>query len=132
MKKLAVGLSAALALIWAPAKAQELVIAATAHFGKTANDLVGSFQAEYLFHHNINYQVGLIMYDSNQALMDHVAAGSTLDLFLGSDKYEADLLATRYHKLVAGRPFAYAIDSLWLYSETVDISAGLPFPGLDH
>jgi molybdate transport system substrate-binding protein len=37
-------------------------------------------------------------------------------------------LARHYPKLVVGRPFPVAIDSLVLYSPSVDISAGLPFP----
>jgi hypothetical protein len=60
MKKLALGLSAALAMMWSPAHAQRVIIATDFIFAAATNDIVGAFQNYYFTNYNLNYDVPMV------------------------------------------------------------------------
>jgi molybdate transport system substrate-binding protein len=95
------------------------------------SDVVAAFQAYYAnFGANYAYNV-VVTANSPQGLEADVIAGNgagPYDIIISSDKKVPHQLATNYPSLVVGTPFKYAEDFLLLYSETVDISSGLPYP----
>jgi molybdate transport system substrate-binding protein len=127
MKKLALGLSAALVMVCSPADA-EIEVAVAASFAKTANDIVGAFQAYYFDTYGLNYDVGLTVSDAQSLETQIINGPKTMDLFLSSSKNEPEHLEQQYRHLVSSAPFVYARDGLELYSISVDITGGLPYP----
>jgi molybdate transport system substrate-binding protein len=132
MTKLALGVSTALTLLSAPSYAATTIkIGVASGFGNAANDLASAFQAYYApFGSAYAYNV-VVTTDAAQSLeADIIAGGATgpYDLFLSSDKAEVHDLVKNYPSLLVGTPFKYAKDFLLVYSLTVDISAGLPYP----
>jgi molybdate transport system substrate-binding protein len=133
MKKWALGLSTALALIYSPAYAATTIkIGVASGFGNAASDLASAFQAYYAqFGSAYAYNV-IVTVSSAQALEAKVIAGGTsappFDLFLSTDKAEPHDLVKNYPSLIVGTPFKFAKDFLLLYSTSVDIHAGLPYP----
>lgn len=131
IKKLILGVSAALAMMYSPAYATTTIkIGVAANFSATLNSIISSFQNYY----NGSGYTFVVTVDSTTNLKNAIIAGGATgpyDLFLSAD-YAAPLaLYTSYNSLVVGSPFKYAIGSLELYSgpaNTVDISAGLPSP----
>jgi molybdate transport system substrate-binding protein len=130
MKKLTLGLSAAAALMWsAPADAQDVfAIATDSAFANALLDFSFSFEATYFFYHNIDYSFAEVVAGDAQIEEKIINGTIFVDMYLSSTPEKPEYLARHYPKLVAGRPFPVAIDSLELYSPSVDISAGLPFP----
>jgi molybdate transport system substrate-binding protein len=130
MKKMALGLSTAMAVIWsAPANAQNtLEIAPPPVFAKPALDFSGAFGAWYNLHNTVDYSSGLSVDSDSDIESDIINGNIFIDLFFSATPEIPERLARHHPKLVVGRPFPVAIDSLELYSPSVDISAGLPFP----
>jgi molybdate transport system substrate-binding protein len=131
MKKLALGLSTPLVMIYSPAHAAATInVAVAASFAKTANDIVGAFQSYYFTTYGLSYSVALTVDTAQQIEADIIAGGTTgpYDLFLSSSKNEPNDLAKNYPSLVTGASFNYARDVLELYSISVNISGGLPYP----
>jgi molybdate transport system substrate-binding protein len=130
MKKLALGLSAALAMMWSPADAQNvrIVIAADFAFSDQTNNIVGSIQAYYFTIHNLSYDAPIVVADPATMEADIIAGTFHPDILIVAGPKQVEDLWRRHRELVVGEPFAVAVDSLELYSTTTDISAGLPFP----
>jgi molybdate transport system substrate-binding protein len=129
MKKLALGLSGALAMMCSPADAQTKIVIATdnAFFNQT-NDIVATIQAYYFTIHNLSYDAPIVATDSPQLAANIIAGTFHPDLFISAGPKQVEDLKRHHPELVVGEPFAVAVDSLELYSVTTDISAGLPFP----
>jgi molybdate transport system substrate-binding protein len=128
-KRAVLGLAAAVAAMGSlPADAQ-IVIAAARGFGPTANEIVRAFGFYYRMHHELNYgRVTVIIKDAATIKDDITSNPATYDLFLSSSKDEPQELAKNNGSLVAGKPFAYAVDSLVLFSPSIDVTAGLNSP----
>jgi len=129
--KLAVGLSAALTMIYAPAQAASTIkVAVAASFAKAASDIIGSFQAYYFANYGLTYNVAFTIDTAQQIQADIIAGGTTgpYDLFLSSSVKEPRQLANQHASLVSGSLFHYARDRLDLYSLTTDVTGGLPSP----
>src|SRR5215470_383866 len=121
-KILAVGLGAASAATSSlPADAQ-IVIAVARGFGPTAGEIVRSFGFYYGTHHDVGYHRNItVMVKDAAAIKSDIATGTAIyDLFLSSSKDEPEDLAKGNASLVAGKPFAYAVDSLVLFSPSID------------
>lgn len=132
LKTLAMGVSTALALSYAPTQAATITIkvGAAASFGNTANDLIGAFQAYYSLNYGLSYNIALTV-DTPQYIEQDIINGGLsgpYDLFLSSDGQEPHDLYRNHTSLVIGSPIKYAQDFLELYSSSVDISNGLPYP----
>jgi len=121
----------ALALVCSPAEAATITIRVGVDpaFAATASDLISAFQ-NYYSDFGLSYSVVLTAAPSSQLESDIVAGGATgpYDLLLAGSIKEPLDLALNYPGLIVGGPVPYAKDYLTLYSETVDISAGLPYP----
>jgi hypothetical protein len=130
MKKLALGLSATLAMMWSPADAQNvrIVIASGEAFANQTNDIVGSIQAYYFTIHNLSYDAPIVVADPATMEADIIAGTFHPDILIVAGPKQVEDLWRHHRELVVGEPFAVAVDSLELYSTTTDISAGLPFP----
>lgn len=129
MKKLAVGLSTALAMIHAPAQAASAIkVAVASSFATAASDIIGSFQAYYFATYGLTYNVAFTIDTAQQIEADIIAGGTTgpYDLFLSSSVKEPRDLANHYASLVSGSLFHYARDRIDLYSLTTDVTGGLP------
>jgi len=129
IEKLMLGLSAAaltLALATPPAQAAATIkVAVDSIFANTANELVSAFQYAYP---TAGYSVVVTTADSASLEAEILSGGAAYDLFLaGSGKQPIDL-AANHPAMVVGSPFKYAEDFLALFSKTVDVSHGLPFP----
>jgi molybdate transport system substrate-binding protein len=129
-RRLALGLTAALAAMWSPPADAQIVIAAAGGFGPVASEIVRAFEFHYATHHDLNYRrnVTLIIKDAATIKSDITGNPATYDLFLSSSKDEPEQLAKNNGSLVAGKPFAYTVDSLELFSPSIDITAGLKYP----
>jgi molybdate transport system substrate-binding protein len=129
MKKLALGLSAAVAMMWsASANAQDVLeIAAEPVFANQALDFGFAFEEFYFTNHNIDYSFGEAVEGGAEIKADLINGKLFADLYFSATPEIPKYLARHYPKLVVGRPFTVAMDSLELYSPSVDISAGLPF-----
>jgi molybdate transport system substrate-binding protein len=129
MKMLAVGLTAAFAMSYSPADAQTISIAVAPSFGKTANDLAGAFSSYYGLNFGVSYNISLQIEDDADIQSDIIAGGTSgpYDLYLASGAVQAASLAINAPSLVSSA-FIYAKDVLDLYSPTVDVTGGLPFP----
>jgi molybdate transport system substrate-binding protein len=129
-KKLALGLAAAVAAMWSPPADAEIVVAAARGFGPTVNEIVRSFQFYYAAQHDINYRgkITVIIKDAATIKSDITDNPVAYDLFLSSSKDQPEDLAKDNGALVAGKPFAYAVDSVVLYSPSIDVTAGLKNP----
>jgi molybdate transport system substrate-binding protein len=125
---LAVGLSAAFAMICAPADAA-ITIAVAPSFARTANDLVASFESYYLLNFGVSYSIGVVVKSDSLIQSDIIAGGTTgpYDLYLASSVDSVVPLAINDSSVISGA-FLYAIDGLDLYSPTIDVTSGLPFP----
>jgi molybdate transport system substrate-binding protein len=111
------------------AQAITIKVAAASTFAIPAINLVPAFQV-YYSKLGLNYNV-VMNVNTPQNLQGQIIAGGNkgpYDLFLSSDPKEPDNLRRNYPHLVVGNPFPYAEDSLVLYSRSVDISKGLPYP----
>jgi molybdate transport system substrate-binding protein len=120
MKKLALSLSAATVLMASsPSHATSIRVAVAPNF----------FKAYYLLTHGAAYTVSVVSKSSSLIKADIVAGGATApyDLFLSSGPADPLDLYINNSSLV-GTPFDYAIDTLEVYSPTIDISGGLPYP----
>lgn len=128
MKQLTLGLSASVALMCSDARATtiNIKVAVASSFGNAASDLASAFQA-YYGAYGLTYTISLSI-ASAQTLEADIIGGGAFDLFLSSSKKEPKDLADNYPSLVVGTPFKYAKDFLALYSKSVDIGAGLPYP----
>jgi molybdate transport system substrate-binding protein len=129
-KRPALGLAAALVAMWSlPADAQ-IVIAVARGFGPTAGEIVRSFGFYYREQRDLNYDRNVTLIVKNAATIESDITSNpiTYDLFLSSSKDEPEELAKNNGSLVAGKPFAYAADSVELYSPSIDITAGLRNP----
>jgi molybdate transport system substrate-binding protein len=138
IKKLALGVSGALAMMWSPANAQvvaNLQVFTNQPFANTAVELSYSFAGTYCCT-NFNYNVGIGVEDDWSIESDIISQNNGkpptgpygMDVVFFSTPEIPERLARRYPQLVVGRPFPVAIDSLILYSPSMDISAGLPSP----
>jgi molybdate transport system substrate-binding protein len=130
-KKAALGLAAAVAAMWSPpADAEQIVIASARGLGLVASEIVRAFGVYYHTHHGLDYQRGIsvIIKDAASLKSDITGSPANYDLFLSSSKDEPEELAKDNASLVTGKPFAYAVDSLVLYSPTIDVTAGLKNP----
>jgi len=126
MKKLAVGLSAAFAVICSPAhSASTIKVAVAPTFATAANDIIGAFQSYYFTTYGLAYNVTVVVKGAQQIQAD-IIAGSTYDLFLSSSVDQPYYLANNYPALVSGSLFNYARDRVDLFSETMDVTGGLP------
>lgn len=128
MQTLALGLAAAIAtgVPAAEAATANIRVAVAESFGVTANELAAAFQA-YYSHYGNTYTVSVISAPA-QALEEDIIAGGAYDLFLSSSKKEPHDLVHNHPSLVVGTPFKYAKDFLALYSKTVNIKDGVPYP----
>lgn len=124
LSKLALSVFAALAFGYAPARATTTInVAVAPNFAYTMSAIVAAFKAKYPGT-NITYVL-----DSSGNLTNDIIAGSPkFDLFLSADYAHPESLVTGHPSLVTGSPFLYAVGSLELWSPTVNISAGLPYP----
>jgi molybdate transport system substrate-binding protein len=130
MKKLALSLSAATVLMaYSPADAASIRVAVAPNFFKAANEIATAFNAYYLLTHGASYSVSVVSKSSSLIKTDIIAGGATgpYDLFLSSGPADPLDLYINYSSLV-GTPFDYAIDTLEVYSPTIDTSGGLPYP----
>ncbi|HEY8065118.1 MAG TPA: substrate-binding domain-containing protein [Methylosinus sp.] len=131
MKTLAAGLSMALALTCVDAQAAtvNIKVAVASSFGKAANDLAAAFQAYYATF-GLTYTVSLTIASAQSLESSIISAGASTpyDLLLSSSKKEPKDLVDNYPSLIVGTPFKYAKDFLALYSKSVDIHSGLPYP----
>src|SRR5215831_13225812 len=131
MKTLAVGLSAALTMIYAPAQAASTIrIGIASSFSTAASDIIGSFQAYYFANYGLTYNVAFAVDTAQQIEADIIAGGTTgpYDLFLSSSVKEPRQLANQHASLVSGSLFHYARDRIDLFSFTTDVTGGLPNP----
>jgi molybdate transport system substrate-binding protein len=132
MKKLAASVAAAILITCSQVHAaSKISVAVAPSFANAANDIVGAFQAYYFTTHGLTYNVSLIIKSAPQLEADIIAGGSSTgpyDLFLSSGLKEVLDLKLNHSALLAGNPFAYATDLLDLYSTTIDVTGGLPFP----
>jgi molybdate transport system substrate-binding protein len=127
LKKLALGLSAALTMAWSPVSAQiQVVVSPT--LVTPVNDIINAFQAHYFTNYNINYNVGLNFTSTTGDIVSQITQGSNFDLFLSSSEEEPEYLDRHYRHRVIGEPFAFAEDTVSLYARSVDVTKGLPFP----
>lgn len=123
---------AATAMISTPVHAATITIkvgVATA-FASAASDIAAAFSNYYLKNYNLSYNV-VITFASTPTLETAIINGGNsgpYDLFLAADREAPHDLANNYASLVEGSPFPYAQDFLELYSTSVDISQGLPYP----
>ncbi len=111
----------AIALSCPSARATNIRVAVTPTAANAIADVVSDFILA-----NPTYTVTLISQSdsiSNDAI---VAGGSGYDLLLAQSALVPVVLKLRYPSLLAGDPFPYAVDTLVLYSTTVDISNGAP------
>jgi molybdate transport system substrate-binding protein len=129
MKMLAVALSAAFVMSYSQADAQTISIAVAPSFGKTANDLAGAFSSYYGLNFGVSYNVSLQIEDDASIQSDIEAGGTTgpYDLYLASGALPVANLVINAPSLVSSA-FIYGKDALELYSPTVDVTGGLPFP----
>jgi molybdate transport system substrate-binding protein len=129
-KRLAFGLTAALAATWPLPAGAQIVIAAARGLGPAASEIVRAFGFYYGTHRDLNNRgnVSLIVKDAATIKSDITGNPATYDLFLSSSSDEPEELAKSNASLVAGKPFAYAVDSLELFSPSIDITAGLKYP----
>jgi molybdate transport system substrate-binding protein len=127
--KLAAGLSAAFALSYSPADAQTISIAVAPSFGKTANDLAGAFSSYYGLNFGVSYNISIQIEDDADVQSEIEAGGTSgpYDLYLASGAVPVANLAINAPSLVSSA-FIYAKDALDLYSPTIDVTGGLPFP----
>jgi len=131
MKKLAAGVSAALAMIYTPAQAASTIkVAVASSFATAASDVIGSFQAYYFANYGLTYNVAFTIATAQQIEANIIAGGATgpYDLFLSSSVKEPRDLTKNHATLVSGSFFHYARDRIDLYSPTVDVTSGLPNP----
>jgi molybdate transport system substrate-binding protein len=130
MKKLALSLSAAITAMYSPAHAQSIRVAVAPSFSSTANDIVAAFGNYYYTNYSLSYGVTLIIKGASEIEADIIAGGNTgpYDLFLSSSIVEPYYLQNNYPTLVSGSSFNYARDVLELYSPSVDVTGGLPYP----
>jgi molybdate transport system substrate-binding protein len=138
MKKLALGLSAATVLWSASADAQvaNLQVFTNVPFSNTAVELSYSFAAAYSILHNLNYNFGIGVMDDGSIESAIIGQNNGqpptgpygMDVAFFTTPEIPEYLARHYPQLIVGRPFPVAVDSLLLYSSSVNISAGLPSP----
>jgi molybdate transport system substrate-binding protein len=131
MKRLAVGLSAALTMIYAPAQAASTIrIGVASSVATAASDIIGAFQAYYFANYGLTYNVAYAIDTAQQIEADIIAGGTTgpYDLFLSSSVTEPRDLANHHATLVSGALFHYARDRIDLFSPTIDVTGGLPNP----
>jgi molybdate transport system substrate-binding protein len=134
IRKLAVALSAAFMMSHAPANAQTLKVAAAPNFANTANELLGAFAAYYSIVFNTSYSAGLVVKSDASIQADIIAGGTTgsYDLYLASSPEAIATLAINLANAgqtgVISSTFIYAEDALELYSPSVDVTGGLPYP----
>jgi molybdate transport system substrate-binding protein len=127
MKKLALGLSAAVAMSWSPAKA-DIQVWVDETFVNAASDLIGAFEAYYFNTYNLNYNVGLSFTLGGSFVSQFNPQANFVDLYIASTTENPAYLLRHYRPQVIGRPFVFGRDIVSLYSQSVNISAGLPFP----
>jgi molybdate transport system substrate-binding protein len=131
MKKLALSLTAACAVMYSPAHAATTIkIAVAPSFASAASDIIAAFGNYYYTNYGITYNVSLFVRGASYLEADIIAGGTTgpYDLFLSSSVDEPYDLQNNYPTLVSGSPFNYARDRLDLYSPSVDVTGGLPSP----
>jgi molybdate transport system substrate-binding protein len=130
MKMVAVGLSAATAMICAPAHAAtKITVAVAESFSKAAVNIVASFESYYLLNFGVTYNVGIVIESDAQIQSDIEAGGTTgpYDMYLASSVDSVAPLVVKDPSVISGT-FLYAVDGLDLYSPTIDVTGGLPFP----
>jgi molybdate transport system substrate-binding protein len=129
--KLAVGLSAAVVMSHAPADAATITlrIAVAPNFANAANEIAASFAGYYSVGSGLTYSVGISVEDDASFQAEIAAAGTTgaYDLYLGSSHQAIQNLTTSNASLVLST-FNYAKDVLELYSPSIDVTGGLPYP----
>jgi molybdate transport system substrate-binding protein len=125
LSKLALSVFAASAFAYAPARATTTInVAVAPNFAYAMSAIVAAFEAKYPGT-NITYTL-----DSTGNLTTDIENKSPqFDLFLSADLAHVTTLVTSYPSLVvASTKKLYAVGSLELWSPTVNISAGLPYP----
>ncbi len=129
-KWLALGLGAALAAMWPLPTDAQIVIAAARGFGPAASEIVRAFGFYYGPHRDLNNRgnVTVIVKDAATIESDITSNPLTYDLFLSTSRDEPEDLAKNNGSLVAGQPFAFAVDAVDLFSPSIDITAGLKSP----
>lgn len=129
IKTLAAGLFAALMMTCAPSHAASIRVAVASSFAKAAGDIAAAFSSYYLLNHGVTYNVSVLVAGDSTIKADIIAGGATgpYDIFLSSSPVAPLDLYLNNTDLV-GTPFDYAIDTLTLYSPTVDVTGGLPYP----
>jgi molybdate transport system substrate-binding protein len=131
IRTLAAGMTAALMMMCASAYAQSssIRVAVSPSFAKAAGDIAAAFTSYFLLNHGVTYNVSVLVSSDSLIESTIIAGGATgpYDIFLaGSPEAPLDLYVN-YTSLV-GTPFDYAIDTLEIYSPSVDVTGGLPFP----
>jgi molybdate transport system substrate-binding protein len=136
IKKLAVGLTAAFMMSHAPAHAAPtLKIAVAPNFAVAANNLAAAFAAYYSRNFHLTYSVALVVKSDAQIQADIIAGGTTppYDLYLGSSpeaivSLALNLTSAEQQAGLIASAFIYAKDGLDLYSPSIDVTGGLPYP----
>jgi molybdate transport system substrate-binding protein len=136
MKTLAVGASAALSVVGAPAAHAQFTIGVAANFGNTVYDIINDFSSYY----GLDPTAFAVQVDSTGNLKTCILTASTAtnyttncpvghyDLFLSADTATPAAVSTLGMVIsgVTQAPFFYATGSLDLYGQDTDISSGLP------
>jgi molybdate transport system substrate-binding protein len=132
-RKLILGLSTGLAIMYSPAHAAStsISIAASPTVALVLVDVIGAFQG-YYYAKGFNYEVA-VTGDTTANLQAEIASGGTAspydlyDLFLTEDHQATRYLEVNYRKYLEDEPFYFADDFVDLYSASVDIHNGLPY-----
>jgi molybdate transport system substrate-binding protein len=129
MKTLAAGVSAAIMMACVPSHASNIRVVVAPAFFKTANAVAGAFTGYYLSNHSAAYNVTVVSQGDSNAESTIISGGATgpYDIFLSSGPVAPYDLYVNYASLV-GTPFGYAVDTLELYSPSIDVTGGLPYP----
>jgi molybdate transport system substrate-binding protein len=114
-------------MVWSPAKA-DIQVFVDETFVNAASDIIGAFQAYYVTNYNLNYGIGLSFTSGGSFVSQFDSQTNVYDLYISSTIDNAEYLRRHYRPQVIGRPFVFGQDIVSLYSPSVDISAGLPFP----
>jgi molybdate transport system substrate-binding protein len=131
-RKLTLGVSTALAMMYSPAHAQTISFGVAANFSSTLNTLLADFTDYAATTWSVDYSSFNVTVDSTGNLKTAIINGGTsgpYDIFLSADQATPDFIYANYASLRDGADFPYAYGSLELYSgphNLVNISAGMP------
>jgi molybdate transport system substrate-binding protein len=131
IRKLTLGLSAGLAIMYSSAHATtiSIKIGASPSVATMLVDLIGSFQG-YSYASGLTYDI-VVTVDTTANLQASIVSGGAAgpyDLYLTDDHNSTDYLELNYPSYLESPPFHFADDYVDLYSASVDIHNGLPYP----